>query len=79
MIDDKETSGPPPLHPNEIVRKCDGPKYFGLGHTQIEEKIKSGEIEPPMALSDSGRAKGWTGEQIIRHQQRRLSRIRKGA
>jgi hypothetical protein len=64
--------GPRPLHPNEIVRFRDGPKYFGLGMTQINEKIKAGEIEPPMALSDSGRAKGWTGQQIINHQQRRL-------
>lgn len=70
---EKETSELRPLHPNEIVRKCDGPKYFGYGHTEIDAKIKSGEIEAPIALSDRGRAKGWTGQQIIDHQQKRLA------
>jgi hypothetical protein len=74
VSDDNETNEPRPLHPNEIVRKCDGPKYFGYGHTEIDAKIKSGEIEAPIALSESGRAKGWTGQQIINHQQRLFSR-----
>ena len=64
---DKPVEG---LHPNEIVRWKDAPKYFGLGKTQLDEKIKAGEIDPPIALSASGRAKGFTGQQIIEHQQR---------
>ena len=58
------------LHPNEIVRWKDAPKYFGLRGSQLYEKIKAGEIEPPIALSASGRAKGFLGQQIIEHQQR---------
>jgi hypothetical protein len=57
------------LSPNEIVRWRDGPKFFGFKLTQQQEKIASGEIPPPIALSDSGRAKGWLGQQIIEHQQ----------
>jgi predicted DNA-binding transcriptional regulator AlpA len=55
------------------VRWRDGPKFFGFKLTQQQEKIASGEIPPPIALSDSGRAKGWLGQQIIEHQQKRLA------
>lgn len=58
------------LHPNEIVRWKDAPRFFGLKKSQLDDKIKAGEIEPPMSLSASGRAKGFTGQQIIEHQQR---------
>ena len=60
------------LHPNEIVRFKDGHKFFGLRHSALSEKIKSGEIPTPMDLSGNGRAMGWTGAQIIEHQRRRL-------
>jgi hypothetical protein len=57
---------------HQIVRKGEGgKKYFGLGPTQLEEGIKKGEIPPPFDLTDSGRAKGWTGQQIIDHHARR--------
>ena len=36
------------LRPNEIVRRSNGPKYFGYSLTIIDEKIKSGEIPEPM-------------------------------
>ena len=58
------------LHPNEIIRKHMGPKYFGLGATQLEEEIRRGTIPPPKVLSSNGRAKGWTGQQILDHQAR---------
>jgi predicted DNA-binding transcriptional regulator AlpA len=61
------------LHPNQIVRMNEGPKFFGYKATQLPEKIKSGEIPAPFPLSDTGRAKGWTGRQIIEHQSRRLA------
>ena len=61
------------LHPNQIIRISEGRKYFGYGHSQLEEKIKSGEIPAPFPLSDSGRAMGWTGRQIIEHQARRAA------
>jgi predicted DNA-binding transcriptional regulator AlpA len=61
------------LHPSEIVRLRDGAKFFGFKHSQLDEKIKSGEIPAPFPLSESGRAVGWTGAQIIEHQRRRLA------
>jgi predicted DNA-binding transcriptional regulator AlpA len=57
-----------PIHPNEVIRLKDGPTYFGFGPTQIDAKIKTGEIPPPLSLSASGRARGWLGSQIIEHQ-----------
>jgi predicted DNA-binding transcriptional regulator AlpA len=62
----------PPLHPNQIIRKNEGRKYFGYGPTQTDEKIKSGELPPTFPLSDSGRAEAWTGQQILDHQAGRL-------
>jgi predicted DNA-binding transcriptional regulator AlpA len=64
------------IHPNEIVRLKDGPKYYGLSPTQIDAKIKTGEIPAPIPLSASGRAKGWLGHQIIDHQRRLLATAR---
>ena len=45
-------------------------EFFGLQKSQLDEKIKAGEIDPPIPLSKTGRAKGFTGQQIIDHQQR---------
>lgn len=59
------------LDPYQIVRFYEGAKYFGYKHSQLPEKIKSGEIPAPFPLSDSGRAKGWTGRQIIKWQAER--------
>jgi predicted DNA-binding transcriptional regulator AlpA len=67
------------LDPNQIVRMHEGRKYFGYGPTQIEEKINRGEIPAPMALSATGRAKGWTGQQIIDHQRRLLTAAKQRA
>jgi hypothetical protein len=64
------TDKPAELHPNEIVRWKDAPKYFGLRESHLREKIKAGEIDPPIPLSSTGRAKGFTGQQILEHQQR---------
>jgi hypothetical protein len=43
------------LDPYQIICLSEGRKYFGYGPTQIDEKIKSGEIPAPIALSDTGR------------------------
>lgn len=64
------------IHPDHIYRKHQGPKIFGVGKTKLDEQIKSREIEPPMSLSDGGRAKGWLGSVIIEHQQKRLAKHR---
>jgi predicted DNA-binding transcriptional regulator AlpA len=62
------------LAPDQIVRWREGKKYFGYGHTQLVEKIAAGEIPAPLNLSDTGRAKGWLGSDIIAHQQRLLAK-----
>ncbi len=58
------------IHPNQIVRLKDGPRYFGLSENRIYEKIKAGEIPAPMSLSATGRARGWLGSQILEYQAR---------
>ena len=68
LLEDHAMSDTKELHPNEIVRWKDAPKYFGLKESHLREKINAGEIEPPIPLSASGRAKGFTGRQIIEHQ-----------
>ncbi len=58
------------LDPSQIVRKCDGEKYFGYKHTQLDDKIKTGEIPAPKPLSSGGRAVGWFGWQVNEHHRR---------
>ena len=65
------------LDPNQIVRFREGRKYFGYAHSQLDEKIKNGEIPAPISLSDTGRAKGWTGRQIIKWQAEREAASRR--
>jgi hypothetical protein len=63
------------LLPGSLGNRRTVPEGFAVSDdTEIDAKIKSGEIEAPIALSESGRAKGWTGQQIINHQQRLFSR-----
>jgi predicted DNA-binding transcriptional regulator AlpA len=61
------------LDPNEIFRPRQARKYFGLGHSQIALKIKSGEIPAPIKLSASGSAVGWLGSQLIEYHKTRLA------
>lgn len=58
---------PSALDPHQIIRRCDGEKYFGYKHAMLDDKIKSGEVPAPMALSEKGRATGWTGQMILDH------------
>jgi hypothetical protein len=46
--------------------------FFGLKHSQVADKINSGEIEPPIPLTETGSAVAWTGRQLVIHQWRRL-------
>jgi hypothetical protein len=55
------------LDPNQIFRLHEGPRLFGFKPSQIDTKIKSGELPTPLALSATGRARGWTGHQINEH------------
>jgi hypothetical protein len=61
------------LDPNEIFRPKIAEKYFGLKHTQINEKVRAGEIEAPFLLSEGGKAVGWTGRQIINYHRKRIA------
>jgi predicted DNA-binding transcriptional regulator AlpA len=58
------------LVPDQIYRKSEAGPYFGYKPTQLDEKIKTGEIPKPIPLSLSGRATGWLGQQIIDHHAR---------
>jgi predicted DNA-binding transcriptional regulator AlpA len=62
------------IHADRVYRYADGPKYFGLGLSSIDEKIKTGEIPKPISLSDSGRAKGWLGRTILAWQAERQAK-----
>jgi predicted DNA-binding transcriptional regulator AlpA len=59
------------LVPDQIYRASEARKYFGYKATQLDEKIKTGEIPAPIYLSDTGRARGWFGRQIIKWQSER--------
>jgi predicted DNA-binding transcriptional regulator AlpA len=64
----KKSDEPRPLVPDQIYRWNEGWKFFGYRSTQLEEKIEAGEIPAPIPLSDTGRAVGWLGRQIIEWQ-----------
>jgi predicted DNA-binding transcriptional regulator AlpA len=61
------------LDPNEIFRPARAMKYFGLRHSQLALKVKSGELPAPIKLSASGSAVGWLGSQIIEYHKTRLA------
>jgi hypothetical protein len=46
-------------------RPAEAYSYLGYKHTQAAEKVKSGEIEPPIPLSESGTAVAWLGRQLV--------------
>jgi hypothetical protein len=56
----------------EIFRPKRAYPRFGLKHSQVADKINSGEIEPPIPLTETGHAVGWTGRQMVIHHYRRL-------
>jgi hypothetical protein len=65
-----------PLNPDFFYRRH-GPVargVIGLADSQIDEKIKSGELPPLVRAFDSGRTNGWLGSQLIELQQRRLAK-----
>ena len=63
-----------PINPAFTYRKH-GPiarAVIGLGPTQMDAKIKSGELPPTFPLSESGKAQGWTGAQLLAIQKHRM-------
>jgi len=72
--------GTQPINPDHFYRLYEARKFFGYGPSTVEEKIRTKELPQPVALSDSGRARGWFGRQIIQWQREREQappRIRK--
>jgi hypothetical protein len=70
-----------PLVPHFFYRRH-GPiakGVIGLADTQIDEKIKNGELPPLVKAFESGRATGWLGSQLIELQERRLAKAQAGA
>jgi len=61
------------LDPDAFYRWSLGFKLFGLKHSQLSEAAKTGKIPPPMESVEGGKAKGWTGTQIIEHRRARLA------
>ena len=55
------------LSRDQIVRKKDGPFYFGYQPSAQETLIEAGELPLPFPLSANGRAQAWLGGQIIDH------------
>jgi hypothetical protein len=65
-----------PLNPDFFYRRH-GPVargVIGLADSQIDEKIKSGELPPLVRAFDSGRTTGWLGSQLIELQRQRLAK-----
>lgn len=59
---------------HRIIRLRDLPQYVGLQRTQIAELIANGQFPKPVALSDTGRAKGWLEDEVAAWQRQRLAR-----
>src|SRR5262249_16367407 len=47
---------------------------IGLSDTQIDEKIKNGELDPPVKAFEDGRATGWFGFKPIQIRKQGLAR-----
>jgi predicted DNA-binding transcriptional regulator AlpA len=62
------------IHPDHFYRLTEGTLYFGYAPMTLDLKIKSGEVPRPVSLSDSGRAKGWFGREILKWQAARQAK-----
>jgi predicted DNA-binding transcriptional regulator AlpA len=58
------------LGPNDVVRKKDGYRYFGLRSTGLDDAIKAGRIPKPTRLSP--RCTVWLGSDILEWQRQKL-------
>jgi hypothetical protein len=56
----------------EMFRPRRAYPMFGLGHSQVAEKVDAGEIERPIPLTETGSAVAWSGRQMVIHHWRRL-------
>ena len=62
-----------PINPNFFYRQNEGPKYFGLEATALDDAIKAGLIPTPIPVTDQGRDKGWFGWMILEWQEARAA------
>jgi predicted DNA-binding transcriptional regulator AlpA len=65
------------LHRNQIVRKKDGPKYFGLSNAGIDLAVKANKLPAPFSVLEGGRAMAWTGGQILDYHAERIAAVGK--
>ena len=56
--------------PDRIYRTTMSEELFGLGPQATADKIKNGELPMAFPLSESSRARAWTGQQILEHRAR---------
>ena len=64
------------LHPDLVYRTSHplARGVIGLGPTQTLAAIARGELPPTIAMTNSGSARGWTGQQLIDLQKRRVEK-----
>jgi predicted DNA-binding transcriptional regulator AlpA len=62
------------LDPHAIVRKKNGPKYFGISERHLDDAIASGAVPRPLQLLPGGYACGWLGSTIIAWQRELVAR-----
>ena len=64
------------INPDLIYRTSNpiAKAVIGLGPTQTWEAVRRGELPPPIALTDSGSARGWTGAQLLDLQKKRVEK-----
>jgi predicted DNA-binding transcriptional regulator AlpA len=63
------------INPHVFYRMAEwGEAFFGFAASQLETKIRTGEIPKPVALSDTGRARGWFGRDILDWQNKRRAK-----
>jgi hypothetical protein len=70
-----------PINPDYFYRKFEGPKYFGLAPSALDEAIKVGLIPAPYSPTGGvgSRALGWHGRVILEHQRQRMESASKAA
>jgi hypothetical protein len=64
----REVGSLPPINENFFYRLQLLPLFIGLGRSQINEGIINGDLPPPLAPTEGGRARGYLGRQILQIQ-----------
>lgn len=75
----KEVGDIPPINPDFFYRRLVCPLYLGLELTQLDVKIKEGEFPPFIQISESGRAQGYYGSQLLEIKAKRIAAGKRAA